>query len=164
MSRSGYTDECDDQWGLIRWRGAVASATKGARGQAMLRELLAALDAMPEKRLVAQALEADGEFCTLGVLGKVRGIDLASIDPEDYDAVAAAFGVAPALVREIVFENDETIVDHKWAEFEVCGPMRPSYPDWGRHDRSRVVDDETAPERRWQYMRAWVASQIKAPR
>jgi len=29
MSRSGYTDSCDmDQWDLIRWRGAVASAVR----------------------------------------------------------------------------------------------------------------------------------------
>lgn len=37
MSRSGYTDDCDDQWALIRWRGAVNSAIKGKRGQQALR-------------------------------------------------------------------------------------------------------------------------------
>lgn len=61
MSRSGYTEDCDDNWQLIRWRGAVASAIRGKRGQAFLRELLAALDAMPEKRLIADALVFDGQ-------------------------------------------------------------------------------------------------------
>jgi hypothetical protein len=34
MSRSGYSDDidsADDQWALIRWRGAVKSAIRGAR-------------------------------------------------------------------------------------------------------------------------------------
>ncbi|KGC50992.1 hypothetical protein DO66_5867 [Burkholderia pseudomallei] len=36
MSRSGYSDDCGG-WSLIRWRGAVNSAIKGARGQKFLR-------------------------------------------------------------------------------------------------------------------------------
>ena len=60
MSGSGYNDDCDG-WALIRWRGAVASAIRGRRGQAFLRDLLAALDAMPDKRLVADALVFDGQ-------------------------------------------------------------------------------------------------------
>jgi len=47
MSRSGYSDDCDDQWSLICWRGAVKSAIRGKRGQAFLKEMLAALDALP---------------------------------------------------------------------------------------------------------------------
>lgn len=57
MSRSGYTEDCDG-WDLIRWRGAVASAIRGKRGQAFLREALAALDAMPEKQLISHDLVA----------------------------------------------------------------------------------------------------------
>jgi hypothetical protein len=60
MSRSGYCEDMDDQWAHIRWRGAVTSAIRGRRGQAFLREMLAALDAMPEKRLVAGALVFEG--------------------------------------------------------------------------------------------------------
>jgi hypothetical protein len=37
MSRSGYSDDLEN-WSLIRWRGAVASAIRGRRGQAFLRE------------------------------------------------------------------------------------------------------------------------------
>lgn len=55
MSRSGYADWCDDNWAMIRWRGAVASAVRGKRGQAFLRELATTLDAMPEKRLIGGA-------------------------------------------------------------------------------------------------------------
>jgi hypothetical protein len=65
MSRSGYSyDDDDDNWSLIKYRGAVASAIRGKRGQALLRAVLAALDAMPEKRLIADDLvfQGDPEF------------------------------------------------------------------------------------------------------
>lgn len=130
MSRSNYSDGCGG-WDLIRWRGAVAAAVKGARGQKLLRELYAALGAMPEKRLIASSLiEVGGEVCALGCLGRARGLDMTPLDPEDPEAVAKAFGVAPALVQEIVFENDEA---------------------WGSQNGHQ----------RWLRMRAWVAEQIK---
>jgi hypothetical protein len=43
----------------------------------------------------------------LGTIGKARGIDLWTIDPEDRDAVADAFGIPLALACEIMYENDE---------------------------------------------------------
>lgn len=63
MSRSGYSDDDDDDGGsrLNLWRGAVERAIKGKRGQAFLRELGAALDAMPDKRLTTGELEAGME-------------------------------------------------------------------------------------------------------
>jgi len=113
------------------YRGAVASSIRGARGQQLLRELAEALDAMPQKRLIANELELEesGEVCALGALGVKRGMNLSELDPYDYEGVAKAFGVAPALVREIAFENDE---------------------GWNQ-----------TPEKRWEYMRKWVADQIK---
>lgn len=106
MSRSCY-DDCCDGWDLIRWRGAVASAIRGKRGQQMLREMAAALDAMPEKRLIAERLEAEGEVCAMGCLGKARAIDMSGIDPYEPEAVAKAFGIAPAMAQEIAFINDD---------------------------------------------------------
>lgn len=108
MSRSGYTDVCVDDWTRIRWRGAVKSAIRGRRGQAFLRELLSTLDAMPNKRLIAGLLETPGgEVCALGAVGRRRGTCLSGIEPEDAERVATVFGIAPALVREIVHANDK---------------------------------------------------------
>lgn len=161
MSRSGYSDDYDDEGRGGLWRGAVASALKGKRGQAALRELLVALDAMPAKELASESLVTEeGAFCTLGVLGHARGIDMTPIDPEDYDAVAKAFGIAPAAVREIVYLNDEYTSDTKWVEFEITGPVRPYWPDYGRHVRGVSMPDLEARAKRWAYMRAWVAKQI----
>ena len=120
MSRSGYSDDYDDNWGLIKWRGMVASATRGKRGQVLLRDLLAALDAMPVKALVAHELETEqGDVCALGAVGKARGVDLSALDPEEPEQVAGAFNIAPCLAQEIVYENDEgdswkETPEHRW--------------------------------------------------
>lgn len=107
MSRSGYTEDCEDNWSLIMWRGRVASSIKGKRGQAFLRELLDALDAMPEKRLIANHLRVEGAVCTLGAIGAQRGVELESIDPYDHDRLAGVFNIASPLVQEIEWMNDE---------------------------------------------------------
>lgn len=132
MSRSGYSDELDN-WELICWRGAVASAIRGKRGQAFLRELADAMDAMPEKRLIAHDLERDGEYCALGVVAAKRGVDVKPLDPFEYDDIAAAMDIPKTLVCEIEYHNDEC---GGW-----CGPETP--------------------EQRWKRMRRWVASRLK---
>lgn len=119
MSRSGYSDDSDDDWAMIRYRGAVASAIRGKRGQKLLREALAALDAMDDKRLAhGNMTEVDGCRCALGVVAHGRGLEEAAarldeiyeMDPEgEYypREVAKVFDIAEALAREIVFINDE---------------------------------------------------------
>ena len=135
MSRSGYDDDCSG-WTLICWRGAVNSALKGKRGQKTLREIRDALDAMQVKELAADSLvSADGQFCTLGALGAARGMPLDSLVPDDPEGVAEKFGIATAMVREIVYENDE------------CGPWLP-YPQ------------RETPANRWLRMRNWVDQKI----
>jgi hypothetical protein len=97
MSRSGYSDDCENV-GL--WRGAVRRATTGYRGQHLLRKLRDALDAMPTKRLITDEIKNEtGDVCALGAL-----------DPTatSYDAwdLAEHFGIALALAAEIVYVND----------------------------------------------------------
>lgn len=142
MSRSGYSDDCGG-WDLICWRGAVKSALKGKRGQAFLIELRDALDAMPDKRLVTDTLEADGQFCTLGVLGSKRGLEMSSIDSHCRESVSEAFGIAEAMAAEIVYENDE----------------HPGNYEMQADGRGKWVAE--TPEHRWHRMRKWVESNIK---
>jgi hypothetical protein len=132
MSRSGYTDECEG-WSLIRWRGAVASAIRGKRGQAFLREALSALDALPEPELIPNDLAAEGSFCTLGAVGRSRSVDMSAVDPDDRETVAGLFAIPHALAAEIMWENDEGA----WA-------------------------GEETPRARWQRMRAWIAGHLNA--
>lgn len=129
MSRSGYTD--DDSDGRIAvWRGRVASASRGRRGQQFFRDLLGALDAMPDKALIAHELEKDGEVCAIGALGRAKGLDMGLMDPEDPSTIAPAFNIAECLAQEVEYMNDE----------------------WGHHAET--------PEERWTRMRLWVAEQI----
>lgn len=134
MSRSGYVESLDEK-AMNCWRGAVRAAIRGRRGQAFLREMLAALDAMPEKRLIhGDLVREDGEVCAIGSVFKARGLDVKGIDPYDYSTVAGKAGVAEAMAREIEYENDE-------------GTWR----------------DET-PQKRWERMRRWVEKQIQPAR
>ena len=100
MSRSGYADDGDDP-GL--WRGAVRRATTGYRGQYLLRRLRDALDAMPVKRLIADAIKDEtGDVCAFGALDPSASL---------YSArdLAEHFGIAMALAAEIVYMNDEAL-------------------------------------------------------
>lgn len=107
MSRSGYIEDLDDQWGFIRWRGAVASAIRGRKGQGFLVEMLDALDALPAPRLIGEALERDGDVCALGSVGRARGLDMSQIDVEDWGQLAQAFGISEALARQLMYLNDD---------------------------------------------------------
>lgn len=161
MSRSGYSDSLD-QWDLIRWRGAVKSAIRGKRGQQALREIAAALDSLPTQELAAESLvTTDGEYCTLGALGRARGLDMRQLDPEDREAVAQAFGIAEALAAEVMYLNDEAVSAWNYVTVEIVGPVRYGYPDFNQHRRSVRVREEGLDHKRWRYMRAWVAEQLK---
>ncbi len=138
MSRSGYSDDyCDEDYpnAADLYRGAVLSAVKGKRGQAFLRELLEALDAMPEKRLIAHDLELDGAVCAIGSVGVKRGTRMDDLDPEDADKIAERFGIAVCMVREIEFTNDD---DFAYRQQET-------------------------PEQRWTRVRKWVAKVLADP-
>lgn len=153
MSRSGYTDDFDDQWGLIMYRGRVTSAIRGKRGQAFLLELLAALDAMPEKRLIAESLKVEeGAVCALGAVAAKRGFEAEKIkhlnNQFDYgaaDYVAQEFGIAEVMTREIVWVNDEAGNGH--SEVDIYDGKRRWYPE--------------TPEERFERVRAWVVSQVR---
>lgn len=102
-------DSQEAQWAYICYRGAIKSAIKGKRGQAFLKELINSLEALPEKKLIEDELEQDGMYCAIGSVGASRGIDMSNIDTYDSDEIAKIFGIAPSLVREIEWINDEHI-------------------------------------------------------
>lgn len=149
MSRSGYVEDDGDgdQWAMIRWRGAVASAMRGSKGQSFFREMLAALDALPEPKLVAMELETNGQVCAIGAVGRARGVDMSQLDPEDYSTVAGAFGINEKLAQEIVWMNDDVF----------SGYRHVKNPETGAYDHFEIT-----PEERFKSMRAWVVKNIKA--
>jgi hypothetical protein len=153
MSRSGYSDDGDgERYSLAMWRGMIGSATRGKRGQRFFRDLLAALDAMPDKRLVENTLETEeGAVCALGALGKQKGINLRALDGGegeddewDHNALGRAFDIAPKLTMEVMYINDEG------------APSKP-----GRYVEGRWTRDEETDEERWMRVRKWAAEQIR---
>ncbi len=130
MSRSNY---CEDGGNYINlYRAAVDRAIGGKRGQAFLMELAQAMDAMPEKKLIAdQLVTPTGEVCAIGVICKSRGLNTADVDFYDADTVGKLVGISRSMAAEIEYENDER---------GRCG--------------------ET-PEQRWVRMRDWVAENIE---
>ncbi len=169
MSRSGYSDDSEDPLAHGRWRQAVKRALHGQRGQALLSELVQALDAMDDKRLYPGSFAtAEGEFCTLGVLGAKRGTkmdDLGDADDCDTALVGQRFGIAPAMAAEIMYMNDEYAVDEwKWVEVEICGPVRPHWPDRGSHKRTISVHNDNHPHERWLSMREWATKNLQTLR
>lgn len=178
MSRSGYTYDNEDALALGRWRQAVKRSIEGKRGQAFLREMIEALDAMEDKRLFPGSFAtAEGEFCALGAVGTKRGTKMDDLGDEfecDAEKVGDRFGVARAMAAEIMYLNDEyEVSEWKWIDVEICGPM----PEWrlvmcGRaevsqrafenHLRSVRVANENHPQERWERMRAWAVENLKA--
>jgi len=107
MSRSGYSDDLDSLE-LGRWRGQVAAATRGKRGQKFFRDLVAALDTMPEKKLVKSELETSDGVCALGALARFRAVIMDDLDPYDHEELGRAFDIAHQLAQETMYENDES--------------------------------------------------------
>ena len=132
MSRSGYGESWDDDNWQYLYRAIVDRAIAGKRGQAFLKELLIALDAMPVKELIAEELINErGQCCTIGVVCKARAIDTSKIDCYQPEEVGNAVGIARSMAAEIAYMNDD-----------------------------RYSHNET-PAQRWTRMRQWVSNHIK---
>ena len=135
MSRSGYSvDSWEEDYPneAEMFRANVRRTLEGKKGQLFLRELATAMDAMPEKKLIANELiDAQGDCCTMGVICAVRNLDVSKLDYEDPDQVGKALGIKSMMAREIAYMNDEG------------------------------VDTEETPEARWTRMRKWVSDNLK---
>lgn len=145
MNRSGYVDDGGDDLALGRWRAQVASAIRGKRGQRFIRDLITALDAMPEKKLIEGAFQTDGGCCAAGAVGRLRGVDMSGLNPpeddlEYYDAkewnipAAEVLDVAVPLIAEVEWVNDE---GYSWR------------------------GDDDGDEARWKRVRDWATRQLK---
>lgn len=140
MSRF-WDGESDDPLDWGRYEAAKRSTLRGKRGQAFLRELIAALDALPKPELSEGALgdRRTGCVCALGAVALAQGDsfdDLAKDDgswgPED---AAEWYGISPTLANEIISANDE----------------------W------RDGNDAKTRQSRWRVVRAWAVRHLIEP-
>ncbi len=130
MSRSGYTDDCEN---LNLYRGTVERAIRGKRGQKLLKDLAAGMDAMPAKRLIdGELITTSGDVCALGVVGKSRKLPgLEKLDPYEPQDVADFFDISISLAMEVSHINDENF-------------------------------DRETPEQRWIRVRKWVNQNLNS--
>lgn len=127
MDRAGYTDDFDDEDGALRlgrWRGRVASSTRGKRGQRFLAFALKALDRMEDNRLAANTFGVgeDGCMCLMSSIATETGrasvlsevLRAVEVDEWGYcndpeyacGLLADAFDIASPLAQELVYLND----------------------------------------------------------
>ncbi len=162
MSRHGYIEDDGEPESMLshgRWRAQVASALRGKRGQTFLVDLIAALDALPEPKLVAGHLETtEGEVCALGALGRYRQVKLpAPEDPEDADPeeeadwywLGSAFDIAPQLAQETMYVNDE---------HSPCVTTPAGYLAFGNEYAQGPLEHPDAA--RWRAVRRWAIRKL----
>ena len=100
---------------------------------------------MKVKELITNDLQADGQFCTLGAIAHAENIDVSDIrfdgdyDDDDCGALSFRLGIADALVREIMWENDSCYTGRP---FGFIGP------------------DLNPDAKRWALVRTWVACKV----
>lgn len=130
MSRINYSDNEEYPGQFELWQANCQRSLRGARGQRELRELEAALLALPEKRLIHGAAEENGEVCAIACYGQRKGVDLSKFHAySESDRIGVAGGMPRLVAWKVVEMNDE--------EF-----------------------DRETPEQRYEKMFAWVRSQL----
>lgn len=116
--------ECESNYAYL-WPARVQQVIDGKRGQRILRELIDALLALPERRLIAGAIAKHGEVCAVGALAKKRGVELTTerdviIDgkwgkhvfdeweggDQETAELGASLGMTWTLAWEIGYKND----------------------------------------------------------
>ena len=140
MSRLYQEDYDFEPWMPGQQAGALKSAIRGRRGQRLLLDLVAGLDALSVPELSAGALEdeATGCCCALGAVRRYRGPAAVPLyyhpKEEDLDPphFAKPFNVAPALAYAVVEANEG------WSDSNV----------------------ESARRQRWKAVRAWAVRHL----
>lgn len=106
--RISFSDEEDFPGQFDLWQANCQRSMRGKNGQEELRVLRSALLALPDKRLIVNALEDDdGGVCAIAAYGKFKGLDLSKFDVDyDSDEVGIAAGMPKLVAWKVVEMND----------------------------------------------------------
>jgi hypothetical protein len=164
MSRINDNYECDDTASFLRGCAFEANAHRalfGKKGQRFLRELEAALLAMPEKRLSDGRLarttvvgtELVGECCALGAVALQREVAAGTPRPVAMQELA--------LVSKPDDEDDESYDGWEMTGHaaDILGIVKPLA--WTVVCANDEYSRSDSPEDRWQYMLKWARSRIR---
>lgn len=161
--RLNYADDEDRPGQFALWQANCDRSLRGKVGQRELRELEAALLALPEKRLIHGSLtDDDGGVCAIACYAKHKGVDLSKHDREyESDEVGIQAGMPRLVAWKVVALNDIELADY-WVYAE--GPTMPlSVYDRQRYDNRGVWQRMTyTPEERYEKVLAWVRRQLES--
>lgn len=131
---------------------AIRNAINGRRGQAALRLLIRALDAMPQRRIIDDWLIKDGDVCTVGAMVLQQCIE----------AGASREGALGYLMGEQDRLNREASWD--WTDIVTLANEQLDIARFMGFEIVELTDEWTkrsTPEQRWQYVRDWAVKNLK---
>lgn len=154
--RINYSDEEDQPGQFALWNANCRRSIKGRAGQRELRQLEAALLALPEKRLIHGALtNGEGGVCAIACYAKHKGIELSKFDPDDEsDEVGIAAGMPRLVAWQVVALNDIHL-NKVWER--AHGPIQRGH---GVYQGGIPLIRDMTPEERYEKVLAWVRTQL----
>ncbi len=157
MARIDYSEDEDRPGQFALFQANCGRSLRGKAGQRALRDLEAALLALPEPRLIRDQLWADGEVCAIGAYAQYKGLDVTNYDPEDEsDAVGVAAGMPRLVAWKVVALNDIEL-DTVW---EVAdGPIQRGH---GVYHGGVPLIREMTPEERYVKVLGWVRKHLSS--
>lgn len=157
--RISWSDDEDRPGQFALWNANCRRSIKGRAGQRELREFEVALLALPEKRLIKDALtDENGGVCAIACYAKHKGVDVSQFDPEvDSDEVGIAAGMPRLVAWQVVALNDIEL-DTVWEVAE--GPLQRGH---GVYKGGTPLVRDMTPEERYERVLAWVRAKLGAP-
>lgn len=160
--RISYSEDEEYPGQFALWQGNCRRSLRGKAGQAALRELEAALLALPDKRLIAgKLIDAEGGVCSIGALAKYKGRDLLNephVGPDDefegdgeMEEIGMELGMPRLVAWKVVEMNDVQFDGRDLVTLE--GPYR-----WYSEKPKAWVP--ITPEERYSRVLAWVRRQL----
>jgi hypothetical protein len=138
--RISYSEDEDYPGQFNLWQGNCQRSLSGRKGQAALRELRAALLALPSKRLIANELDDGADCCAIGALVRYKSLTPKSDREYEMEEVGVECGM-PRMVAWKVVELNDVQLDRRW-------------------DGMKSV--ELTPEERYDAVLKWVGEQLNA--
>lgn len=154
--RIEYCEQEDHPGQFNLYHANCARSLGGRKGQAALRELEAALVALPTKRLIANALVHEGDVCAIGALALKRGVlSLGEEDEgEEMVDVGESLGMPRLVAWKVVEAND---IDNETYSVRAPGPNQYQWPEYTPGYRLSV---HTTPEERYVNVLKWVRANL----
>ena len=151
MSRIDYGDPGDDPITPL-WPAIATRAIQGKPGQAVLKELMAALLSLPTKRLIAGEWVLNGEVCALGALDIARTMHRTGACWDSARMVVECFIDEYSSFGQDALDTPEDVQ----ARLHITPTLA-----WEIMEKNDVAAMHLTPEQRYKKVLAWVSMQIK---